>query len=136
MSEKFIEKTIQIHAPASKVWQVFTDPELTRELGGEYASDWKVGSPFGWKNLEGETLTHGEILKIKPNALLQHNIFDVDKTTITSIITYELKEEKQSTRLRVREDFLTHVSSEEVYKAVEAGWNMALLAVKALAEKE
>jgi len=47
MSKFFIEDSIEISAPVSKVRRVFTDPVLTRQMGGEYVSDWKVGSPFG-----------------------------------------------------------------------------------------
>jgi len=54
MSKFFIEDSIEISAPVSKVWRVFTDPVLTGQMGGEYVSDWKVGSPFGWKGLDGK----------------------------------------------------------------------------------
>ena len=74
MSKLFVEKSIEINAPASKVWQVFTDPAITRQIGGEYVSDWKVGSSFGWKGLDGKMVTNGTILKIEPEKLLQHNL--------------------------------------------------------------
>jgi hypothetical protein len=47
MPKLFVEKSIEINAPASKVWRIFTDPVLTRQMGGEYVSDWKAGSSFG-----------------------------------------------------------------------------------------
>ena len=76
MSKYFIEKTIEINAPVSKVWRVFTDPALTTHLGGEYVSDWKVGSSFGWKGADGKMVTNGTIMKIMPEKLLQHNILN------------------------------------------------------------
>jgi len=49
MSTKIIEKTIAINASPAKVWSVFRDPKVTKEMGGHYVSDWKVGSTFSWK---------------------------------------------------------------------------------------
>lgn len=49
MSTKKIEKTVTINAPLEKVWSVFTDPKVTKEMGGKYITDWKVGSDFGWQ---------------------------------------------------------------------------------------
>lgn len=34
MTKRFIDKTTEINALASKVWRVFTDPDLTRQMGG------------------------------------------------------------------------------------------------------
>jgi hypothetical protein len=51
-----IKQNITIHAPASKVWAMFNDPVLTRQMGGEYVSDWKEGSSLGWKGLNGNCL--------------------------------------------------------------------------------
>jgi uncharacterized protein YndB with AHSA1/START domain len=36
MSRSVIEKKIEISAPPDKVWRVFTDPAITKQLGGEY----------------------------------------------------------------------------------------------------
>jgi uncharacterized protein YndB with AHSA1/START domain len=126
MTKLFVDKTIEIHAPASKVWRVFTDPDLTRQMGGEYVSDWKVGSSFGFKGLDGT------ILKIEPEKLLQHKLFN-SISSIDSVITYELQEHNGDTTLYSREEFTSPVSDKE-YSDIEEGWNAALLAVKELAE--
>src|SRR5687768_13920664 len=92
MPKHFVEKSIEINAPVSKVWRVFTDPVLTRQMGGEYVSDWKVGSSLRWKGPDGRMLTNGTILNIEPEKLLQHNLFSSDASSageITSVITYE-----------------------------------------------
>ena len=50
MGKLFVEKAIEIHAPASKVWDVLTNPALTREWIKEWwpdlvilESDWNGG---------------------------------------------------------------------------------------------
>ena len=127
-----IDRTIEIEAPASKVWQVFVDPETTRQMGGEYISDWQVGNPIGFKGLDGKMLTNGVILKIEPEKLLQHKLFN-SIGSISSLITYELQEKNGHTTLYAREEFAHAVTDDAYVDAVE-GWNAALLAVKEVAE--
>ena len=133
MSKLFIENSIEVNAPVSKVWRVFTDPVLTRHMGGEYVSDWKVGSPFSWKGLDGKMITNGTIMKIVPEKLLQHNLFN-SVGSINSVITYEFHEKNSVTILHAREDFTQPITDNEYADAVE-GWDAALLAVKEMAEK-
>ena len=137
MSSDFVEKTIEINAPVSTVWRVFTDPFLTRQMGGEYVSDWKVGSSFSWKDLNGQVLTYGSILKLEPQKLLQHNLFDSEAPStaaIQSVITYEFHEEDGRTTIRAREDFSRSRIDKEIADAME-GWDAALDSVKQIAEK-
>jgi uncharacterized protein YndB with AHSA1/START domain len=133
MSKFSIEKSIEINAPVSKVWRVFTDPVLTREIGGEYVSDWKIGSSFGWKDLDGNMVTNGTIMKIETEKLLQHNLFNAVGST-NSVITYEFDEKKRVTTLYAREDFVKAISDKKYEDAAE-GWDAALLAVKETAER-
>ena len=133
MSKFFIEKSIEINASVSKVWRVFTDPDLTRQMGGEYVSDWKVGSSFGWKGPDGRMLTNGTIMKIVPEKLLQHHLFD-SVGSIHSVITYEFDEKNGIMTLHAREDFTQPITDKEHADAAE-GWNAALLAVKETAER-
>jgi uncharacterized protein YndB with AHSA1/START domain len=139
-SNLVIEKSIEIHAPASKVWRVFTDPVLTRQMGGEYVSDWKVGSSFGWKGLDGKLYTRGTILKIEPEKLLQHNLFrsvaeDLEHVSaITSVITYELRQLDGRTMLLAREEF-TDAMQDKEYADASEGWDAALAVLKEVAEK-
>jgi len=133
MSKYFIEKTIKINAPVSKVWRVFTDPSLTTHMGGEYVSDWKVGSSFGWKGADGKLVTNGTVMKIMAGKLLQHNLLN-SVGSINSVITYEFSEEDHVTTLHAREDFAKPVTDKEYADALE-GWDAALLTVKETAEK-
>ena len=48
MPNNSVEKTVEISAPVSKVWRIFTDPVLTRQMGGEYVSAFTVGNQLLW----------------------------------------------------------------------------------------
>ena len=133
MTKLFIERSIEINAPVSRVWRVFTDPLLTRQMGGEYVSDWKVGSTFSWKDLDGKLVTNGIILKLEPEKTLQHKLFN-SVGSINSVITYEFGEKGSITMLRAREDF-TKPITDKAYADVLEGWDAALLTVKEVAEK-
>lgn len=133
MSNSFIEKSIEIHAPVSKVWRVFNDPALIRQMGGEYVSEWKVGSPFRWKGLDGNLMTNGKILKIEQEKLLQHSLLNSVGTT-SSVITYEFDEKNGVTILHAQEDFVESITEREYADATE-GWDAALQAVKETAER-
>jgi uncharacterized protein YndB with AHSA1/START domain len=133
MARLFIEKSIEISAPVSKVWRVFVDPTLTRKMGGEYVSDWKVGSSFGWKGLDGNMVTTGTILKLEEEKLLQHELLN-SGGSISSVITYEFSDKAGVTSLRARENFTKPVADKEYADAV-AGWDAALLAVKETAQR-
>lgn len=104
MKNYFIEKTIEIDAPVSRVWGVFTEPILTKQMGGEYVSDWKVGSSFGWKTSDGKMVTNGTVLKIVSEKILQHNLLNA-VGSIHSVITYEFVEKNHITILSAREEF-------------------------------
>lgn len=135
MPHRFIEKSIDINAPISKVWRVFTDPVLTRQMGGEYVSEWKAGSSFSWKGLDGQTLTRGEILTIEPEKILQHKLLSTDgSSSVISVITYKFDEENGRTTIVAREEFSNPVGDEEYLGAIE-GWEAALHSVKEIAEK-
>ena len=133
MSKFSLENTIEINAPVSKVWRVFTDPTLTSQMGGEYVSDWKVGSTFGWQGLDGKMVTNGTIMKIEPEKLLQHTLLSSVGST-NSVITYEFEEKNGMTALHAREDFTNPITDKEYTDASE-GWDAALHAVKETAER-
>lgn len=130
--DKIVEVSTTINAPASKVWEVFVNPEITQKMGGEYVSDWQVGSSFGFK-MGGSMITNGKILAIKPERLLQHSLFAPDGTTIISTVTYTLHSDGDFTVLTGREEFSEPLSDESYTDTLE-GWKVALAAVKDVAE--
>ncbi len=140
MSHSSLELSIRIDAPATQVWRVFTDPALTMKLGGEYASDWKVGSSIGWKDEGGVLRTRGEILNIEPEKLLTHTLLlpvipdETKPSTVHSTITYRLSSFAGYVKLFANETFTIPLTDEE-YADAELGWRNALQVLKMLAEK-
>ncbi len=135
MDDALIEKSIEIDASPAKVWAVFTDPSVTRQMGGEYVSDWKAGSSFGWKGQDGNMYTSGEIIRIKPEILLQHKLFDLsNRDHLLSVISYEFEEKKGKTILTATEE-LNYSVTEQQLADISEGWDYALNAVKEIAEK-
>lgn len=139
MSRKLLTKTLTVYAPAAKVWKVFTDPEMTRHMGGEYLSEWHVGGSISWKGLDGKLSTHGTILQLEPAKLLQHSLVSA-KGKDASVITYEFFEVpfgeagSVQTMIKAQEAFVKPLS-EKKYAEAEKGWAEALAAVKVLAEQ-
>lgn len=131
---KTIEITVNIQAKPSKVWEVFTNPILTRQLGGEYVTNWQVGGDFGFK-MNGQMVTKGTITSITPHEYLEHTLTD-PQGSILSKISYRLKaEDNGNTLLQGKEQFMHPVSKQE-YEGGEQGWRDALGAVKRIAEED
>ena len=133
--QQLIETSVKINASPGKVWRVFSDPSLTAQMGGEYVTDWTVGSAFGWKGKDGKIYTNGTILEIETEKLLKHNLFSSEnQLSVISVITYTFEYENGHTTLFAREELFKNLSVKEYRDAVE-GWNSALLAVKEIGEK-
>lgn len=139
MSRKTIIKSALINVSAQKVWNIFTQPEITRKLGGEYVSEWHVGGSIGWKGMDGKLYTHGTILQLEPAKVLQHSVINTQGTD-SSVITYEFFEvpfgESGSvqTNLIAREEYSKPLAEKKYADAIK-GWDAALTALKALAEQ-
>ena len=62
--------TTTIDAPASRVWDVITDPAAVKEFmfGADLVTDWTVGGPIVWRGeWEGKPYEDkGEILEVEP----------------------------------------------------------------------
>jgi len=130
-----IETSIEINASASKLWGMFTNPSFTKQMGGEYVSDWKVGSTLKWKGPNGQIFTNGVILKIVPEKILQHSLFTTpDSSEVMATLTYEFSEVNNRTTIHIREDFAKPITDKEYEDSLE-GWNGALTAAKEIAEK-
>jgi len=48
MENRIIEVTIEVNVPPEKVWSIFTNPDITKQMGRYYDTDWKTGSSFGF----------------------------------------------------------------------------------------
>ena len=134
MDKTFIEKTIEIKSTPANLWRAFTDPAITRQMGGEYITDWKPGSSLSWQGTDGNIYTHGTILEIEPARILKHNLYSPDeKENILSVITYKFEDKNGSTILYAREDLSGEMTDED-YEGASGGWGYALNLVKEKAE--
>jgi uncharacterized protein YndB with AHSA1/START domain len=135
MDKQIIERSIEINSPVKNAWRVFTDPDVTKQMGGEYVTDWKVGSSFGWRGLNGKMITAGKMLQIESEKLIQHELHDMnDKSKLLSVITYEFHHNGNRTVLKAKEELNNEMTADEL-KDATAGWDAALGAVKEIAEK-
>lgn len=79
MAGHVAEATVQVRAPAERVWAALTDPALVRQylMGAEVASDWQPGSPVTWSGEYGGRayVDKGEVLEADPPRRLVHTHF-------------------------------------------------------------
>jgi uncharacterized protein YndB with AHSA1/START domain len=147
--ELFIHNEITINAPASRVWDLLTNPEQTKKymFGCEAISYWKPDDPLIWKGeWEGQEMifVKGYIVRIEPCKHLAYTTIDPNNPNIADIpgnyttVTYDLIESNGQTLLKVSQgDFATVDDGEKRYKEAYnngEGWNPILTEIKKLAE--
>ncbi len=148
MEKLFVNKTIEINAPASKVWNALTRREYTDQWAVEFTggaefhieSDWNPGSPVLWTGQDGSVIVQGNVTALEPQKFLRFTVFDVrgEKPSVTEEdgITYELAEQNGKTLLRISQGDFSTMADGEKYRNLSAEiWDRVLLKVKALAEK-
>ena len=134
MTDRSLQKSIVIEAPVAKVWKVFTDPSVTKLMGGSYVTDWKPGSSLGWRANSGQMYTNGKVLHVESHKVIEHTLLDMaDSTKTLCTITYHFKEEGEQTRLEATETPHVHWSDQQ-YSDASDGWDAALKLVKDIAE--
>ena len=148
MEKLQIQNSIAINAPASRVWDVLTNPEHTRKymFGCEALSDWKPESPLLWRmQHEGRDFVavKGNVLEFEPEKRLVYTVFDPN-TPVADIpenyltVAYYLESGNGQTILTVTQgDFNTVENGKKRYQEMYnngEGWNPILRQVKALAE--
>jgi uncharacterized protein YndB with AHSA1/START domain len=141
MEKELIAKaTTTINAPASKVWDALTKPELIRQylFDTEVISDWKEGSPITYKGeWEGNAFEDkGRILKIEPEKLLMSTHWSPlsgvpDSPENYHTVTYKLSEKDGSTEVTITQD---NNASEEEKAHSEENWKTVLVGMKKLLE--
>ena len=105
---------IIINAPASKVFEALTQPELVKQwqFGKTVESDWQSGHAIKFiAESEGKVLEQwGTILEIRSNEMLKYNLFTPapgieDKKENYNITSYILKNENGQTHIElIQED--------------------------------
>ena len=148
MEKLFVNKTIEINAPASIVWQALTEREYTDHWALEFTggaefhieSDWNPGSPVLWTGQDGSVIVQGNVAALEPQKFLRFTVFDVrgEKPPVTEEdgITYELTEQNGKTLLQISQGDFSAMAEGEKYRNLSAEiWDRVLTKVKELAEK-
>ena len=134
------EATITINAPASRVWEAITNPELIKQYlyGAEVITDWKVGSPIIYKGIyQGKAYEDkGTVLKAESEKLLLITHWSPLSGTSDGPenyhkVSYDLAAENGSIRLTISQD---NNGSEEEREQNSNFWKMALESIKKMLE--
>jgi len=141
MNKGLIAKaSISINAPADKVWNALTNPEVIKQymFGTTAISDWKEGSPIVWKGeWQGTTYEDkGVILKLNPERLIQYSHFSplsgkLDLPESYHTVTIELASDDAETTVSLFQD---NNETEQEREHSEQNWQMMLDALKKLLE--
>ncbi len=143
-NELVIKRSIDIKAPASKVWETLTDPEHTKKymFGCEVISDWKIGSPIEWKGAsDGVVYVKGKLLALDEEKLFKFTVFDPNSgiddvpsnyTTVSMVLT---PGDGLTTLSVMQGDFSGMINGESRFIDAETGWDLALPKLKEAAEK-
>jgi uncharacterized protein YndB with AHSA1/START domain len=135
-----ISKTIDINAPAEKVWNALTTPQLIKQylFGTEAISNWTPGSSIVFHGQwQGKTYEDkGKIIAAIPNRLLHHTYWSSmsgseDKPENYVNVKYKLTPENGHTTLTLTQD---GVKTEESKKHLEENWSKVVEGLKKVAE--
>src|SRR5689334_4809451 len=141
MNDKFtVEAKTAIHAPASKVWDAITKPELIKQylFGTDVISDWKVGSPIIYKGeWQGKTFEDkGKILQLEPEKLLVSTHWSPlsgvpDTPENQHTVTYALNGKGGTTEVTITQD---NNANEKEKVDSEQNWRTVLDGMKKMLE--
>lgn len=144
-----IKNTIEILAPAMKVWDALVNPAQTKKymFGCETVSNWKKGSELLWRGeYEGKEMifVKGSVVDIQPGKFLAYTTIDPnstidDKSENYLTVTYELSEKDGKTTFTVTQGDYAKVAEgerryNESYNNGE-GWNPILVQIKKIVEE-
>ncbi len=150
MAKLFVDKTIEINSPASKVWDAITISENNRQWAVEFSSGgpefhlestWELDSPVLWKGQDGEVIVEGNVTAVEPYRLLRFTVFDVrsperPQVTEEDGITFKLAENNGKTTLHILQgDFAAMTDGKKYRDASAEIWDKVLPKVKELAEQ-
>ncbi|MDQ1147577.1 uncharacterized protein YndB with AHSA1/START domain [Bacillus sp. SORGH_AS 510] len=150
MSKLFVDKSITINAPATKVWDVLTISEYNADWAKEFSSGgpqfhlestWELGSPVFWKGQDGTVIVEGNVTAVEKNNFLRFTVFDVrsaERPAVTEEdgITFHLLEENGETTLHILQGDFSAMTDGEKYRDMSADiWDKVLPKVKEMAEQ-
>ncbi len=132
--------TITINAPASKVWDALTKPELIKQylFGTDVTTDWKAGSPITYKGVwQGKAYEDkGKVVQVIPGKLIVSTFWSSlkglpDTPENYKTVRYELAVQGSRTQLTITQD---NNASEADARHSEQNWQMVLDGIKKLVE--
>ena len=141
MNNLIAKVSTTINAPAQKVWDALTDPEVIRQymFGTSVISDWKQESPIVWKGeWQGKKYEdRGVILKLEPERLIQYSHFSPlsgkpDLPENYHTVTIELVSHGVETAISLSQD---NNETDQAREHSEENWKMMLASLKKLLEK-
>lgn len=137
---RIAEATVTINAPAARVWEALTNPELIKQylFGADVISDWKVGSPITYKGTyQGKAYEDkGRVLIAEPEKQLLITHWSplsgtADLAENYHRVSYELASENGRTQLTITQD---NNASQEEQERNAAFWRTVLEGMKKLLE--
>lgn len=133
--------SIEINAPAEKVWDALTNPEMVKQylFGTTVESEWTEGSDVTYTGeWEGKTYEDkGKVLKVEKNKILSSTYWSSmsgteDKAENYDTVTYELNEENGKTTLTITQE--TNRGQENADHSA-SNWKQVLEKMKEILEK-
>lgn len=125
-----------IEAPAERVWEALTDPELTAQYWGHSnVSDWQRDSSWEHRRVDGSGIADvvGTVLESLPPRRLAMT-FDAPGTTPPegpSKVTFDIEPYHEIVRLTVTHE---NLAGDEALEAISAGWPAVCANLKSLLE--
>ena len=137
-------KTIEIDAPTSRVWEALTTPEVMKKWMSEteikIITDWKVGNPFLIHgNLHGINFENkGTVLQFERERVLKYSHLSSlsrlpDEARNYSMIEFILAPMENQTSLTVT---LSNFPTESIQKHLVFYWNVTLEILKRMIENQ
>ena len=139
MAESRFLYVTYIRAPAQKIWDHLTSPELNKLFWGGYhqQSGWKVGDDYAIAGPDGKLWDTGKVLAADPPRRLSvswmHVADEAMKAEGHSTATFELEAAGEG----VTKLTLTHsigIADSKLIGAVSGGWPSILSSLKSLLE--
>jgi len=130
-----------IDAPASKVWEALTRPELIQQymFGTQVTTDWQVGSPITYSGTwQGKFYQDkGVVLRVEPDKLLVSTFWSSlsglpDLPENYNTVRYELEPDGDRTMLTVVQD--NNATPEDADHSAQ-NWSTVLDGLKKLLEE-
>lgn len=140
MANLTLKTSIDIKAPAAKVWQALTDPSIVKQyfFGTDVKSDWKKGSTITWEGeWEGKSYKDtGTVLDIDPGRMIKYDYWSSMSGTENIPenyvdVTYELSESGGKTMLTITQE---KIKSEESKNHSEQNWQWVFGKMKEMVE--